>query len=101
MSKLPIAKDYYYRSVRCTCFLNELKKFFESNNNITDTHFIPVIKGYEVEYINSGVSEKICINIRNKFYDGLIIKKYVSGKFKKIYCTKDSFAEMVNKIFKK
>lgn len=101
MSKLPITKDYYYRSVRCTCFINELRSFFDSNDRITDTHFIPVINGYEVEYINSGVLEKIYINIRNRIYDGLIIKKYVNGKFKKIYCTKDSFAETVNRMFKK
>ena len=96
-----ITKDFYNRSVKCTSFLNELKSFFESNNNITDTHFIPVIKGYEVEYINGGVSEKLCINIRSKFYNGLIIKKYVDGKFKKIYRTQEGFAETVNRIFKK
>ncbi|MBR3817677.1 MAG: hypothetical protein IKJ41_00855 [Clostridia bacterium] len=99
MSELPITKDFYNRSERCTYFLKELKSFFESNDNITDIHFIPVIKGYEVEYINGGISEKLCINIRNKFYDGMIIKKYVDGKFKKIYCTKENFAETVNRIF--
>lgn len=101
MSELPITKDFYYRSVRCTCFLNELKSFFESNNNITDTQLVPIIKGYEVEYINNGVSEKLGISIRNKLYDGLIIKKYVNGKLKKIYFAKDGFAETVNRVFRK
>ncbi len=101
MAELPIAKALLDRSVKCTCFLGELKSFFEANKNITDTHFIPVIKGYEVEYINSGVSEKLCISIRNRFYSGLIIKKYVNGKFKNIYFAKDGFAQTVNKIFQR
>ncbi len=101
MSELPITGDFYNRSVRCSCFLNELKNFFESNEKITDTRFISVINGYEVKYINSGVSEKLCINTRKKFYDGLIIKKFVNGKFKKIYFAKDGFSETVNKIFQK
>ena len=96
-----ITKDFYNRSVKCTCFLSELKSFFEANDSITDTHFIPAAKGYEVEYINSGVSEKLCVNIKSIFYGGLIIKKYVDGKFKKIYRTEDDFAETVSRIFKK
>ena len=96
-----IIKDFYNRSVKCTSFLNELKSFYEANDSITDAHFIPIIKGYEVEYIKNGISEKLCINTRNKLYDGLIIKKYVNGKFKKIYFAKDGFAETVNRIFKK
>ena len=101
MGELPITEEYYNRSVGCTCFINELRSFFDSNDRITDIHFIPVIKGYEVEYINSGVSEKLFINTRNKFYDGLIIKKYVNGKFKKIHFAKDSFTETMNRIFEK
>ncbi|MBQ4604035.1 MAG: hypothetical protein IJB16_05470 [Clostridia bacterium] len=101
MSELPITGEFYDRSVRCTCFINELRSFFDSDKRITDTHFTPVINGYEVEYINSGISEKLCINIRSRFYGGLIIKKYVDGKFKKIYRTKDEFAETVNRILEK
>ena len=101
MRELPVTKDFYDRTARCTYFLNELKNFFETAKNITDIRFVPILKGYEIEYVKDGVSEKLCINIRSKFYDGLIIKKYVNGKFRKIYCTKDSFAETVNRIFKK
>ena len=96
-----ITKDFYNRSVKCTCFLNELKNFFEANNSITDVRFIPVINGYEVEYINNGISEKLCINIKSKFYDGMIIKKYVDGKFRKLYFTKENFSETVSRIFGK
>lgn len=96
-----ITEDFYNRSVKCTCFLNELKSLFESNDSITDAHFIPVINGYEVEYINNGISEKLCINIKSKFYDGMIIKKYVDGKFKKIYRTKENLSETINKILNK
>ena len=96
-----ITKDFYNRSVKCTCFLNELKIFFEANDKITNAHFIPAAKGYEVEYINNRVPEKLCINIRNRFYNGLIIKKYADGKFKKIYFAKDGFTQMASKIFQK
>ena len=101
MSELPITKDLLDLSVRCTCFFRELKNFFEATENITDAHFIPVIKGYEVKYINRGVSEKLYISIKNRFYSGLIIKKYVDGKFKKIYFAKDGFAKTVNRVFQK
>lgn len=101
MSEFSISEAFYSRSVRCTYFLNEVKSLFELNTNISDTHFIPVIKGYEIEYINSGVSEKLCINIKNRFYNGLIIKKYVDGKIKRIYFAKENFSEAVNRIFKK
>lgn len=101
MSELPITEKDYDRSIRIVLFNGEVKRIAESNEQISDIHFIPVIKGYEITYSNNGIPEKLCISIRNRFYSGLIIKKYVDGKFKKIYFAKDNFTETVNRIFQK
>ncbi|MBQ8762573.1 MAG: hypothetical protein IJZ07_00535 [Clostridia bacterium] len=99
MRELSVTKGDFDRSVRISVFNKEVKNAVQSNGNISDIHFIPVIKGYEITFNNNGVSEKLCINAKSRFYDGLIIKRYINGKFRKIYFTKDGFAETANKIF--
>lgn len=101
MSTLPITKKDYDRSVWIVSFIREVKKIAETNENISDVIFTPVIKGYEVEYCNKGRTEKIFVNSRSRFFKGLVIKKYADGKFKSLFCLneKEISTDNVNKIF--
>ncbi len=99
MSEIPIIKKDYDSGVRITSFIGEVRKITQLNQQISDVHFIPVIKGYEVTYNNNGVPEKLFVNAKSLLYGGLIIKRYVNGKHKKTYRAKDSFKETVIKIF--
>ena len=101
MSNLPIIKKDYDRSVRISHFVSKVRDFAESNQQISDILFTPVIKGYEVTYKNKGVSERISVNLKSRFFNGLIVKKYADGKLKGIFHLKENeiSTETINKIF--
>lgn len=89
MSELPITKNEKDRSVWLVLFIREVKEFAKSNPKISDLIFTPVIKGYEIEYLNNGVSERLSVNAKSRFFKGLVIKKYADGKFKGIFRLKE------------
>lgn len=101
MSELPITEKDYDRSIRIVLFNGEVKRIAESNEQISDIHFIPVIKGYEITYSNNGIPEKLCVNAKSRFFNGLIIKRYVDGGLKGTYRSKskENNTEILNKIF--
>lgn len=100
MSELPITKKDYDRSARIVSFVREVKRITESSQQISGVLFSPVIKGYEVEYRNNGVSEKLSVNSKCRFFKGLIVKKYVDGKLKRVFRLKENEigTEAINKI---
>lgn len=100
MSELSITKKDYDRSVWIALFIREVREFSESNQQISDILFTPVIKGYEITYKNNGVSEKLSVNSKSRFFKGLIVRKYADGKLKGIFPLKENEigTETINKI---
>lgn len=100
MSNLPITKKDYDRSVRISHFIGKVRGFAESYQQISDILFTPVIKGYEITYRNNGVSERLSVNSKSRFFKGLIVKKYADGKLKGIFLLKENeiSTENINKI---
>lgn len=101
MSELPITKNDFNRSARVVSFIREVKGIAEINKNISDFLFTPIIKGYEIKYCNKGISEKLSVNSKSRFFKGLIIKKYADGKLKGIFrlTEQEINTENIKKIF--
>ena len=101
MRELPVTKKAYDRSVWIVSFIREVKKIAEANENISDFLFTPTVKGYEIKYCNKGISERISVNSKSRFYKGLIIKKYADGKFRSLFFLNENkiSTDAVNKIF--
>lgn len=86
MSELSIAKKEYENSVLVADFIRKIKNIFQADDTITEFHFTPEIKGYEITYTKKGETIIISIKFRECF-DGVKIK--TTGSIgKKTFCSK-------------
>lgn len=78
MSELPITQRYYHQSVLISGLINAVKQAGE-NKSITDTHFSPVIKGYDISFKKASADIRMCVKCR-KFSGGCVVKIFTHGK---------------------
>ena len=80
MKNLNLTKKEYDKSVLLISFVSEAKSALDKQKEITDVCFTPKIKGYEITYINKGVSVKIILKLG--FFGRLKIYNYENGDMK-------------------
>ena len=75
-----ITNNDYEKSVLIGAFVKEVRDRAAERENITDISFTPVIGGYEISFLNSGINVRVTTEVKGFFVKKLIIKKYVDGK---------------------
>ena len=80
MKNLNLTKKEYDKSVLLISFVSEAKSALDKHKEIKDVCFTPKIKGYEITYINKGVSVKIILKLG--FFGRLKIYNYENGILK-------------------
>ncbi len=96
-----ITNNDYEKSVLLGAFVKEVREIASEKENITDILFTPVIGGYEVSFIHSGINVRTTVYVKGFLAKKLIIKKYVDGKMTASYkvCTKDEILRCIERFF--
>ena len=101
MSELPVSQRYYTQSVLISEFIAVIKKIKQENEKITDVHFSPVVKGYDI-CLKKGESEiRVTVKCR-KIFDGCVAESYESGRriTKSVIRTKDDVYSYIQNLIK-
>lgn len=80
-----ITNNDYEKSVLIGAFVKEVRDRAAEREHITDISFTPVIGGYEISFLNSGINVRVTTEVKGFFVKKLIIKKYVGGKMTASY----------------
>ncbi len=101
MAKLPVSQKYYDQTVLISELISLIKKAAEANDKITNVHFAPFVKGYDITFIKNETEIRISVKCR-KIFVGSILKTYKNSQLihKGIIKTKEDVCNCTEKILK-
>lgn len=107
MSDLPISQMELEKVALMSDLVSKIRNNAETNSTVSDIHFTPTVKGYEISFDYSSILIKIIIIIRTKFIKWKILNKIRIYKYENGICKEAFLSEnnednrmIVNKIFK-
>ena len=99
MSELPVSQRYYSQTVLISEFIAVIKKIKQENEKITEVHFSPVVKGYDICFEKGESEIRVTVKCR-KIFDGCVAESYESGRkiSKAVIRTKDEVHSYIQKL---
>lgn len=99
MAELPVSQKYYNQTLLISEFISHIKKEAESGSRITDVHFAPFVKGYDITFMKGNNAIRLSVSCR-KVFDGCILKIYEDNELtdKVIIKTKDDIDNYITRI---
>lgn len=66
MSELPVSQSELEKVALMSDLLSKIREYSEANSSVSDIHFTPIVKGYEVSFTYKRSTYKLIIIIRIK-----------------------------------